>query len=315
MKPNQESLCATSVDQAVQEFLGFCKAKKEFVGLALMSNQAQQSSRTSDEQSDIDLDLYISLPHIPPLEGSLTREFLSRVQPLLPQWLPYFDFIAPVLGGIEVNVHQRIIECDERIDARWSESRREAYASGFDLLYDPTGRIAKVINEKLCWYPGEKESNLAFRLARAFWDTEASIIQAERGRVLSAHTLLNHAVENTLCATCYVADIFPPSGKWLWDIARQMPALSKDDIDALEAGMMIKDLSKEEVYRRQAIITKPVTYLYEIGKSIFGMDPGDFFNSCVSTERQIRSLSNARQSLEFKSPVRGQDSWFLTEPS
>lgn len=300
------------IKSILSEFKGRCLSKSDYLGLVVISNQAEGSSRIADEFSDVDLELYISIPAVEKMRAGSFRELIDSVQGSLPVWLPEFDFIAPVLDGLEINVRQRIIEYDELLHTRWSESRREAYSSGYQLLHDPSGRIETVIANKLRWYPLECEAQVARHISRAVWDADSAKVQSNRQDYLAAHSLINSSIDCLLMTAFYLQPTFPPVRKWLWSLVREIDIFQENDLNNLGAALVITQLNEASINHRLSLIAPLLDRLYSDATSTLQMDPCDYFNSRVSTDRQLAHMySGDPENWGFRSQSRGYSCWNL----
>lgn len=299
----------SEVSDALHQFVMRCIDKPELVGITVISNRSANCNRLSDEYSDVDIEIFITLPVLADVVASSAREFYDLAQDALPEWLPEFDFIAPVCGGIEMNIRQRILEYEERENYFWSESRREAYSSGFELLYDPQKRVHPLIQKQVCWRPGERNALIAMNLSRAVWDMDAARTQALRNDYVTAHRLLNHSIDSLLKGVCYLSNKFAPVQKWMWDVILVSEILNAKEIESLQSAMCVYEFSSKSIESRIDSFSALLLRVYKKAALEIGCDPGDYYNSRVSTERQLRHLSIGDWS--FDSSERGEACWNL----
>jgi hypothetical protein len=198
-------------------FLQRLMAKRECIGVGLLSSTAEVPSRACQfsQQSDFDVSVLIDVP----MKGEEwcpdAHETYELLQDRLPAWLPNFLFYVEVpWGQMEVNVHQLVYpyELDDR--TVWDDDKSDAYAHKLQLIYDPAGHFRHLVDRKASARRG-KDREIARLANRLTWDVSyGPLKQAARHGSLTGHYMLNVAIEELL-DLLYVRDSLPvPNKKW-----------------------------------------------------------------------------------------------------
>jgi sugar phosphate isomerase/epimerase len=211
-------------EEARKPILEICSvfaAKSETCGVAIIGGLADLPYRRFvDRHSDLDIAIFLSIPQAG--AHDCPKRFAREHPELIPGWLPDFQFYIDVgRERMEVNCHQLIIEIEERRGREWPVSKQEAYLYSGEVVYDPLGRLARLISAR-CGeetFRGEV-TTLISQLPWYGWINPAR--QIERGFLVNARMLMNDAcailVKLVFAANCRRW----PHPKWMFEMARDL---------------------------------------------------------------------------------------------
>src|SRR3989344_2804334 len=127
------------VEKEINPFLKKLKEQNYVIGIVLLGGLGKR--KFIDEFSDIDLTI--------------------------------FTFNKSIL---EFNVHQQVLEKEEQRDS-WNESKMEAYSRG-KIIYDPTGRIKKLIKNKTKFNKKNAFNRLVWIIQQYRWRAQIHSIRS-----------------------------------------------------------------------------------------------------------------------------------------
>jgi hypothetical protein len=177
---------------------------------------------------------------------------------------------APIPLGIAVLegalYDLKIIDFQAEQAAVW-ESDKLWDASYAEILYDPEGQIAQLIQAKVAQFPQPAEAEGAlfncwwyFRLAGDIW--------IHREDVLQGHLMFNQAVISLLKALFIANQEFIPHEKWLIHMSRSLAWQPNDWEARLQAAMSTGDMTISSLKQRQihiaALWTDVDAYILQI---------------------------------------------------
>jgi len=227
------------IEKIVAPFLIKLKKQDYVAGVVLLGGLGKR--RFIDEFSDIDILVFIWKTH--------TLKFP----------LP-FEFHYNQDGRfMEFNIHQKVLENEERTDF-WDDFKIEAYSRG-RIIYDPTGRIKKLIKKKTKFDAQKAFNRLIWIVQQYKWRGQIhSIRSCQRGYAEAAHDLLNQCSELLIEGIYLLNKRYLPHKKWslvyLDEMRKPLNQLKND----FKSAMIIRAYTLSDIKRRLRILNK----VYEI---------------------------------------------------
>ncbi len=152
--------------------------------------------------------------------------------------------------GLEVHCH--LADYESELTTPWNMAKRWTYSQG-KIHYDPEGKIAQLLAEKVPLQPEERKWLLMSGLTLSEWYiNRLTQLWVERGNLISAHHMfdegLNHFF-NMLFAhnNQLVADV-----KWRYYCVERLILLPANFQDRMKDTMLLRSFSIEELERRKA---------------------------------------------------------------
>jgi hypothetical protein len=152
--------------------------------------------------------------------------------------------------GLEVHCH--LADYESELTTPWNMAKRWTYSQG-QIYYDPEGKIAHLLEQKVPLQPEEKKWLLMSGLTLSEWYiNRLTQLWVERGNLISAHHMVDEGLNhffNMLFAYNHqlVADI-----KWRYYCVERLPLLPSHFQDRIKDVMMLRLFSIEELERRKA---------------------------------------------------------------
>ncbi len=247
------------VEKEINPFLKKLKEQDYVVGIVLLGGLGKR--KFLDEFSDIDLTVFTFEKNISDFP------------------LP-FEFHYQSNGrNLEFNIHQQVLEQEEEKDS-WDESKIEAYSRG-KIIYDPTGRIKRLIQNKTKFNEEKAFNRLVWIIQQYRWRGQIhSIMSYKRGYPESSHNLLNQCSEILLEAVYLLNKRYLPHRKWSLVYLKEMGIpwnkLNRD----FEKGMLIKNYKLSDIKSRIRVLNRIYKIvLIEIKKQYkdFPEDPYEYY--------------------------------------
>ncbi|MCK2212393.1 hypothetical protein MF672_001050 [Actinomadura sp. ATCC 31491] len=287
----------------LDDYVARLAEKPEVAGVVILGGLARTGSRRFvDRTSDLDVSCFLSLPVPPELLRLHIRDFLVHVQPYLPSWVPNFKFLVPgSFSGLDwdvpLNNHQHVLEYEIQEHVQWDWHALEMYANGSEVVYDPTGDVAKLIAQKL--ETGRIEQREAVIRLLAFGrvlakDTAGQCVA--RGHHAVAHDVLNEVLREVTTAWYALSDRFAPFVKWRIANLPSLDWAPPDAADRYAEAVRVSANDAAEVRRRQGII---LAFIDEIETRCRATDPDwpqDIYSYAVNRvfwNRQLRARTVA----------------------
>lgn len=223
------------IEEEIKPFLKKLKEQNYIVGIVLLGGLGKR--RFLDEFSDIDLAIF-----------TLKKDAFKFPLP--------FEFHYKINGKLmEFNIHQQILE-DEEEKNSWDGSKIEAYSRG-KIIYDPSGRIKKLIQNKTKFDDKKAFDRLVWIIQQYRWRSHIHSIRSyRRGYPDSSHNLLNQCSEMLLEAIYLLNKRYLPHRKWALVYLEGMKSpwnqLKKD----FKRATIIKNYMLSDIKRRIKILDK-----------------------------------------------------------
>lgn len=222
--PGVASERAKIVRAAMQPLIGRLCEKLETVGVCILGSFALTGVRPcADIYSDFDIALFIEVLDLESFFSLEPIAFQRAIQSYLPNWLPNFKFVYPDSRSIsdpeapplQINVHQLVISYEEQESRVWPADRREAFANTCDIVYDPQGRVAELIQSKGTPPPTEVNHRVTQALAVIPVTIEHSIEKcALRGALADSVLALSETIDSLLDLVYALNGKDLPHRKW-----------------------------------------------------------------------------------------------------
>ncbi len=152
--------------------------------------------------------------------------------------------------GIEVHCH--LADYEEEAAAAWNMAKRWTFSQA-RLFYDPQGRIAELIADKVPLRPEERKWLLMSGLCLSEWYiNRLSQLWVERGNVASAHHMFATGLDYFLDMLFAWNRQLVADAKWKYYCAEKLERLPAGFREGMQATMLLRDFSLGELQRRQA---------------------------------------------------------------
>jgi hypothetical protein len=156
----------------------------------------------------------------------------------------------------DLELHCHLADYESERTTAWDMAKRWTYEQG-QIYYDPEGKIARLLAEKVPLQPEEKKWLLMSGLTLSEWYiNRLTQLWVERGNLISAHHMfdegLNHffnllfALNNQL-----VADI-----KWRYYCVEKLTQLPTNFQERIKETMLLRAFSVEDLDRRRNAFMK-----------------------------------------------------------
>ncbi len=269
----------------------------ELCGVVLLGGAANGSRAFLDRFSDLDAAIFISVPTAASTESDSVRDFLDNNQTALPQWLPPFSSILPCSahpdGEIEVNVHQLILELEERSTHAWDEAKMEVFSEAAEIMYDPSGRVECLVARKTMWDDRIARRLLLRLLGQARWYGVINPSrQIARGFPLHAQDLLNEAIEILIWIVYLVNRHYRPHKKWRIERCCCLPVLPGKFRERLVEAMYVPNMTEDNILHRSHIIEALLEDVSGLARSMYDLPKDLYLASCIESfdDRQLRKI-------------------------
>lgn len=264
----------------------------EVEGVVLLAGVAKRPYRAfADIYSDVDLAVFLNKPIVP--NGTELKPFVLDHQDQLPSWLPDYQFFVPLPSGgeREVNIHQLLYSYECREDVEWPESKKETYAYTSDIVYDREGRVRQLIATRTRYDFKARDERLAWLAVQVPWSGWRNPQrQLRRGLIMTAHDLVNEAVDLVVEGLFLLNSRYRPHCKWRLIIAEELPWKPPRFTDHIREAMLILSLDQADVERRMAAVQE--LWLPMLNRALNeGMIPADYERyvaTHLSLNRQLR---------------------------
>ncbi len=255
----------------IEYFLELLKKKPEVVAILLLGGMGKQKNiHPIDEYSDIDIAIIIECSE-------------------LPDWLPNFSFFLWYENQITntlVNVYQCTLSSLKENNVIWGMSKCEAYQHA-QVYYDKSGTVSVLIKEIIERSNKKKQvliENIHI-IDRFIHKNPTKMIF--RGYYISANIMINEALKRFIESLYLINDVFVPHFKWQENDLKYLEWIPSNCINKLREIIVIKDFSKEEIYRRASIFDELYKELVLKYDSLFEEEIYRVVCSKINTDRQL----------------------------
>jgi hypothetical protein len=286
----------TAARSVVDPLVARLASKPEVVGVALLSSIARTGERvTFDEQSDVDLAVWIDVPMRSDEWRPNPRDTRRLVADRVPPWAGNFSFHLPVLwGAVELNVHQRIYAYDADPRTTWDDSLREAVSYTREIVYDRGGRLSRLIVNKAGFAEGECQERIITLTNRLLWDLHRIPKRmVYRGDTTAGHLMVSFALDEVIELLYLLAGRFPPHRKWRFDGLTRFGLASADELELIRRALLVTALTEDDCLRRIGLVEQLWSGVKVRLPSDVPDDPYRFYSAHISANRQLRSSTVA----------------------
>jgi hypothetical protein len=253
-----ESMTAT-LRPVLDDFAARLAAKPEVAGVVVLGGLSKRSTRRfADRFSDLDVVFYLSLPGLP--EALLRKgphEFIAGLEPYLPKWLPNFKFnVPPEESGLDwpvpIDVNQQVLEYEEQERVSWDWHTLESYANNAEVVYDPTGRVQRLVDTKLGNQEAELDRFVLKILAFGRVLTDTVIEQCVRREEYAVgHATCNELLHDMTTAWYAVNGRFAPFTKWRIANIVSLAWTPADAVARYNDLLLVHSHDAADLYRRR----------------------------------------------------------------
>jgi hypothetical protein len=155
------------------------------------------------------------------------------------------------LEGIEV--HCWWSDYETELAAQWEMSKRWAY-SRREILYDPEGKIARLLAEKVPLAADERKWLLMSGCILSEWyGNRLADLWITRGSLASAHQMIAQGLNSFLELLFVLNRQLVPDVKWRHFLAEKLPRLPDRFAERVARILILREIGREELERRRAV--------------------------------------------------------------
>jgi hypothetical protein len=153
------------------------------------------------------------------------------------------------VGGIEIHCH--LSDYEEEAASEWSMAKRWTFSNA-EMVYDPQGLLASLLRDKVPLQADERRWLLMSGLALSEWYiNRLTELWVERGSVTAAHQMLGRGLDYFLDMLFGLNGELVADAKWKHYCAERLPRLPAGFHEQMQAAMLLKDFSLEDLQRRK----------------------------------------------------------------
>lgn len=271
----------------------------ETAAVALLGGTARGERNFVDCYSDIDLSLYLDIPGAEKFRS--VREFKAHSQSRLPHWLPPYVFYVQVGGQRrEVNVHQSVLQIEDRDDYVWDTGKREVYTHNVEILMERNQCLTRLIAKKCVWDSEAARVQIIRNLSQLPWYGWINPInQYHRGFPWHSHLLIHRAIELAVETFYLLHEQDIPHCKWRIQQMQTFCGENSEFVPLAQEALLAADNSMDCILRRTGLIRKMERILFELGlkKGLYDQDT-DLFDWIAKYGDEDKQLLYEAQELE-----------------
>lgn len=268
----------------------------ETAAVALLGGTAHGTRNFTDCYSDIDLSLYLDIPGAEQYRS--VRQFKAHCQSMLPGWLPPYVFYIQMGGQRrEVNVHQSILQIEERDDYVWDTGKREVYTHNVEIIAERNQCLTRLILKKCVWDRDASKIQIIRNLSQLPWYGWINPInQYYRGFPFHSHLLLNRAVELAVETFYLLHEQDIPHCKWRIQQMQTFEEEQSEFVFLAQEALLAEDNSLDSIRRRTELLQKMERILYLLGlrKGLYAEDDDLFGWTAKYGDEDKQLLYDAR---------------------
>lgn len=160
-----------------------------------------------------------------------------------------FPSLYTAAEGLEIQCWLSAYEAE--LEAEWSMARRWTYSQG-QIFYDPDGRIARLLEEKVPLRPAEKKRLLMSGAALSEWYiNRLTQLWVERGNLISAHHMFDRGLDYFFDMLFALNDELVADTKWKYYCVERLAQLPPGFQEGVMEAMRLRSISTEELDRRR----------------------------------------------------------------
>ncbi len=205
---------------------------KEIIGIAIGGGPTRGYA---DKYSDIDLHIYVD------------SKTFSKWEKKCP--FPLGDYYwNGQLSEVVIYDYSKEIKRDWCLEDRWE-------ASSFIIFSDTNSKIKKLLKNKIKWKKNEKKQLYYLSAEMACWFIiHLPINWIKRGDIAQAHYVMTKAIDWIFNCIFIKNNYFVPWNKWKLHYVLLMKKKPKNFKKELYKAMLIKSMTKKDVFRRQKLL-------------------------------------------------------------
>jgi hypothetical protein len=151
----------------------------------------------------------------------------------------------------DLEVQIWLSDYESELTLSWDMSRRWTYSQG-QIHYDPSGRIAQLLEDKVPLQPEEKKWLLMSGLTLSEWYVNRlTHLWVERGNIISAHHMFDQGLNYFFDMLFGLNDQLVADMKWRYYCAERLDHLPRNFQVRIKDAMLLHSFSIEELDRRQ----------------------------------------------------------------
>ncbi len=159
----------------------------------------------------------------------------------LPQYLK--------VEGLEIHCH--LADFEDESSQPWDMAKRWTYSQG-QIVYDPQGRIARLLAEKVPLKPEEKKWLLMSGLCLSEWYiNRLTRLWVERGSLTSAHHMFARGLDYFFEMLFAFNGQLVADAKWRLYCVERLDRLPANFPERVQEVLMLRDFSVQELDRRR----------------------------------------------------------------
>ena len=154
------------------------------------------------------------------------------------------------IDGIEVQCW--LSDYESELAAAWDMPRRWTYSQS-RIFYDPAGKIAALLKEKVPLKPEERKWLVMSGLTLSEWYVNRlTQVWVERGNLISAHHMVSQGLNYFFDLLFGLNGQLVPDMKWRYYGAEQLERLPRHFPDRIQGAMRLHAFSLDELDRRRS---------------------------------------------------------------
>ncbi|RPI92929.1 MAG: hypothetical protein EHM40_11460 [Chloroflexi bacterium] len=155
------------------------------------------------------------------------------------------------IEGVEVQCW--LSDYESELTNPWDMSRRWTYSQG-QIYFDPLGKIAQLLKEKVPMKPEEQKWLMMSGLTLSEWYVNRlTHLWVERGNIVSAHHMFDQGLNYFFDMLFGLNNELVADMKWRYYCAEQLERLPHNFQENIKNAMILHSFSIEELERRQTV--------------------------------------------------------------
>lgn len=153
------------------------------------------------------------------------------------------------IDGLEVQIW--LSDYESELTVPWDMPKRWTYAQG-QIYFDPSGKIAQLLEEKVPLKPDEKKWLMMSGLTLSEWYfNRLTHLWIERGNIISAHHMFNQGLNYFFDMLFGLNNELVADMKWRYYCVEQLERLPTNFQGRIKEVVTLHSISTEELERRQ----------------------------------------------------------------
>ncbi|HET9910412.1 MAG TPA: hypothetical protein VFQ13_00915, partial [Anaerolineales bacterium] len=152
----------------------------------------------------------------------------------------------------DLEVHCHLADYESELTADWNMAKRWTYSQR-QLYYDPDGKIAALLEDKVPLKPEEKKWLLMSGLTLSEWYiNRLSQLWVERGNLVCAHHMFDEGLNHFFNMLFALNDELVADLKWRYYCVEKLTYQPSNFQERIKDTMMLQSFSVDELERRKA---------------------------------------------------------------